>query len=215
MLQRLRSLVGNVFWSSAFLGSYGGSLVGIVTLLRRLQGRNSRAHPFIGAFLASWSIFLERKGRRADLGLYVANQGLWCLWRKAVMTGHITPMRHGEVALFAASLAVMSGCRASGAASNTTRDTSSPIAPSGINSGGMLSFLLGERQRPRSDTSAAVSDPAALLRPYLVALRGSIVGRTVRRLWATSRLDAIAKAVQARPLLHLWCRRFLLGWAIK
>lgn len=211
----LRNLARNTLWSTAFLSAYGGSLVGIVTLLSRLHGRNSRAHPAVAGFLASWSILLERKDRRGDLGLYVAFQGLWCLWRKLAMTGRVTPVRNGEVLLFAGALAGMAAARASTEARRRAAGQAPPPP-------GALGFLLG--RRPRGKVAARRNDAATgptaarppSLQQRLVAGARATVRPVLHRINSHLADNAVAaKLAASGPLAGLFCRRMLLGWALK
>ena len=66
----------DVLRSSTFLSSYGGLTLSLMCVLRGLLGRNFiMTSAFVPSFLASITLLIERKSRRADLGMYVATQG--------------------------------------------------------------------------------------------------------------------------------------------
>ena len=66
----------DVLRSSTFLSVYGGTTLILICALRKILGRNYVAtSAFIPSFLASFTLLIERKSRRAELGLYVAAQG--------------------------------------------------------------------------------------------------------------------------------------------
>lgn len=62
--------------SSAFLGSFIGLVWGGVCLTRQTLQDDTVFGPLFGSFLSGWSIFIERKHRRAELACYVLPRAL-------------------------------------------------------------------------------------------------------------------------------------------
>lgn len=109
LVSYLRETCPNIMWSTMFLTSYAGSLMAFICICRTLAGNRNFLvlQGALPAFLASWSLILERKSRRPELAIYVATQGLWCIWRKARHHGIVTDVPGGDVLAFASSLAIL------------------------------------------------------------------------------------------------------------
>lgn len=97
--------------STSFLTAYGGSLLSCHCLLRQLLGRQYMvSQGFANGVLASWALWLERKGRRSELALYVLTQALWCVCRWITdRSGLQVPFV--DVMVFAVAMATFAGLR--------------------------------------------------------------------------------------------------------
>lgn len=105
----IKKTILGILQSSAFLSFSGFSYSMCICILRRLFGCfHLYTVSFLPSFLSSFAaIFIERPSRRPLLCLYVSNIATETLFRMAVHRGYISPIRHGETYIFAASIALL------------------------------------------------------------------------------------------------------------
>ncbi len=94
--------------SATFLSLHAAGVLLSACLLRRLLGVNTIfTNSILASFVGSAAIFVESRSRRPELGLYVATQAVWCVWRKLVLTGRVKALPYGDVLVGACALAVL------------------------------------------------------------------------------------------------------------
>ncbi|CAG9858019.1 unnamed protein product [Phyllotreta striolata] len=106
----LKKTFYGILQSTAFLSGTGLGYSLFLCLLRKTMGHyNLLTVSAMPAFLSSvFSILIERPGRRILLALYVSNVATETLWNMAKSRGMIQNIRCGNVAIFGASMAVLS-----------------------------------------------------------------------------------------------------------
>eukprot|EP00054_Salpingoeca_dolichothecata_P025875 m.182886 g.182886 ORF g.182886 m.182886 type:complete len:262 (-) comp25492_c4_seq1:64-849(-) len=103
----LTKILPNTLYSTLFLSTYGANLNFFVCFLRHLTQKNRTfTIGFLPGFLASVSLYFERKSRRSELGVYVSTQAAWCLWRYLVDRGYVVNIPFGPTLIFATSLSL-------------------------------------------------------------------------------------------------------------
>lgn len=105
----LKGTIFGILQSTMFLSFHGVGYSSTLCLIRRLVGNfNFLSVSFIPKFIVSIiAILLERPSRRALLALYVTNVASETVFRMAVARKIVTPVRYGEVFVFAASVAYL------------------------------------------------------------------------------------------------------------
>lgn len=105
----IKKTVHGIMQSTAFLSgtAFGYSL--FLCSLRKLLGHfNLLTVSAVPAFLASvFAIIIERPSRRTLLALYVSNVATETVWNMAVSRNLVRNIRHGDVALFGGSIAIL------------------------------------------------------------------------------------------------------------
>ncbi|KAJ2607273.1 hypothetical protein H4S08_004885 [Coemansia sp. RSA 1365] len=76
-------------------------------ILRALLGRDSIAGYFVAGILGGLAVLVEAPSRRIELAMYVFLRAMESGWNISLKQGLCKSMRHGEVALFSFSMAVL------------------------------------------------------------------------------------------------------------
>ncbi|GBG66056.1 hypothetical protein CBR_g55399 [Chara braunii] len=96
IIQATRSAMRSTCFLSCFVGIYQG----IICFHRKFANRDHKAVYYIAGLLASVSLFIEKKSKRAELALYTLPRAADSLWY-ILINRHIIPdVAYGEVALF-------------------------------------------------------------------------------------------------------------------
>ena len=106
-LATTRSWAKNVGQASVFLSAYCTFAWATVCALTKHTPVRSPLLAASAGFVGGLAIFLERKSRRLELGLYMLQYALGSWYRLAVAAGLIPHVRHGPFYLFSASTAVL------------------------------------------------------------------------------------------------------------
>ncbi len=177
-----KSVLPSVVRSSAFLSSYAGVLLIFACTFRQLLGRNMI--PFnasVPAFLASFTLLIEAKSRRGELGMYVTAQAAWCTWIKMVSSGWVRPLPLGDVALCAFAMSILLPLQF------TEHGRKNAVQS-------FLSLLLDAK--PRGDAPSKDDSHEAILRS---ASRAAMIGLGLRGLLS---IPMCLKAKSIRPLFR-------------
>lgn len=107
--QDIKRTLQGIVQSTAFLSFTGFGYSLFLCSLRRLLGNfNILTVSFLPAFLSSvFSILIERPSRRVLLCLYVSNVATETVWNMLVSRNLVRNIRHGDVALFGISMALL------------------------------------------------------------------------------------------------------------
>ncbi|KAJ1730160.1 hypothetical protein LPJ61_003168 [Coemansia biformis] len=103
----LRDLVKSTIQSSVFYALMVNGNTNAPCLGRAVFGRDIPINYLVSGALGGFAILLERPGRRTELSMYCFLRALEALWDFGVKRGVWHNVRHGEVALFSASMAVL------------------------------------------------------------------------------------------------------------
>ncbi|KAJ3081535.1 hypothetical protein HK102_002286 [Quaeritorhiza haematococci] len=103
--------------SSAFLATFIATIFYTICLVRNQTKNDKPFGPVLGSFLCGFSLLIEKKKRRRDMGLYVLPKALESLYYRMVTSrnGGMTAvssgiarkgglLKHGDVAIFALSM---------------------------------------------------------------------------------------------------------------
>ncbi|XP_072178513.1 transmembrane protein 135-like [Diadema setosum] len=107
-ITRVLAYLRDVIQSTSFLSVNVSLVIASFCFFRHLLGGFYPGFGFIACFPACViAILLERKGRRGMLALYTMNLAMEVVFNMLVQRGHVTPVRYGEVLLYAISSAVL------------------------------------------------------------------------------------------------------------
>ncbi|KAJ2716100.1 hypothetical protein H4R19_000835 [Coemansia spiralis] len=103
----LRDLIKSTTQSSLFYalmvcGNINGSCIP-----RMITGRDSSINYFFSGALGALAILIDRPGRRTELAMYCFLRAFEATWALGIKRGVWHNIRHGEVALFSVSMAVL------------------------------------------------------------------------------------------------------------
>lgn len=92
----------SILQSSVFLAMNGTWFLFAICAYRAIFGKFHGVFGYVTGIVSSFlSIILERKSRRGALSIYVFNLALETIFKMLVSRGYATPIRHGEIYLFA------------------------------------------------------------------------------------------------------------------
>jgi len=98
-------LIPNVLRSSLFISVIGSLWCRLACVGRNQFGMHYRISYFIAPFIASWiGIIIEKKERRHELAVYVANQAVEAIWRVLESRGVVKQVKNGILYLFCISM---------------------------------------------------------------------------------------------------------------
>ncbi|KAJ2780118.1 hypothetical protein H4R18_003622 [Coemansia javaensis] len=103
----LRSLVKSTVQSSVYFTLMIVGITNSTCLFRKAIGRDAVGNYILSGIVGGLAILVERPGRRGELSMYCFLRALEAAWDIGVKTGLWWNVRHGEVALFAASMGVL------------------------------------------------------------------------------------------------------------
>ncbi|KAJ3287996.1 hypothetical protein HK104_008373 [Borealophlyctis nickersoniae] len=98
----IRIITISVLRSSTFLATFIATIWTAICVLRNYLGRDTPMGPLLGSFLCGFSLLLERKGRRREMGLYCLPKAVQSAWWR--LTGGKTVVPNGEVFMFAVGM---------------------------------------------------------------------------------------------------------------
>lgn len=92
----------SILQSSVFLAMNGTWFLFAFCAYRAIFGKYHGVAGYVTGFVSSFlSIIIERKSRRGALSIYVFNLALETMFKMLVSRGYATPVRHGEIYVFA------------------------------------------------------------------------------------------------------------------
>jgi len=104
----LFTFVPNVIRSSVFISTIGTLWARFACLEYSITGQHLKTSMFVSPALAAWvGIMLEKKERRRELTVYVAQQAVESLFRMLISRKYIKPIIHLKLILFALSMSVL------------------------------------------------------------------------------------------------------------
>jgi len=92
--------------SALFLGTFVGSYQSVICVQRKIVRSDHRAIYWLAGVVSSLAIFLEKKSRREELGLYVVPRAIDSLWLLSGARG----IPKGEILLYAVSIGCLVHC---------------------------------------------------------------------------------------------------------
>ena len=96
--------------SSAFLGCYVAIFRYLLCFFKNTRHKIDRWNVIGAGFFCSVALLVEPEGRRTEIALYLVPRVLDGLWKFARKRQWVTPIKYGEIVLFAIAMAIIMYC---------------------------------------------------------------------------------------------------------
>jgi hypothetical protein len=106
----LLSLLKNLARSCLFMAFYVTTFRYLTCKLKNYRGKLDRWNVMIAAFLCTFGILWEPRGRRVELALYLLPKFLEALWMFLEKRGLAITFKYGEVLIFCVAMGILMYC---------------------------------------------------------------------------------------------------------
>ena len=110
IFQQLKHVLKGTLKSCLFLSTYIALFRYGLCVFKNLRHKVDRWNVILAGFLSGFGLLWEPPGRRTELALYFLPRFLEALWGFSKKRQWVTPIKHGEIIIFAIAMGIIMYC---------------------------------------------------------------------------------------------------------